>query len=226
MTDISITVDLLLGARAPSVSCAEAEEIGRGYFGIDARATALSSERDGNFRMRTTEGLDYLLKITNPAENASVTNLQTMALRHLEIHAPQLPIPRLVASGAGPDEVPLTLADGRRHVVRLMTFLRGRPLSASGYLAVCRPLVAKVLAELDLGLRDFNHAAAGHDLLWDVTRATRVRPMLDSVANADRRQSRGPASRRIRNIRCALLNGLAIADHSQRLQSRQYPGFG
>ena len=42
-------------------------------FGLRGRFTALPSERDQNIRIDVPEGRSYVLKITNPAEPASVT---------------------------------------------------------------------------------------------------------------------------------------------------------
>jgi hydroxylysine kinase len=180
--------DPLLGARGTSVSCLEAEQILREHFGIEATATALSSERDRNFRALTTDGTSFLLKISNPAEDPSVTNLQTAALRYLEDNAPNLPVPRLVATSAGEDEVSLILADGRRHIVRLMSFLSGRPLALASDPWAFRSSIAGVLAELDLGLRGFEHHAADHELLWDASNASRIRPLLACIEHNMRRE--------------------------------------
>jgi hydroxylysine kinase len=180
--------DPLLGARGTSVSCVEAEQILRDQFGLEAEATSLSSERDCNFRAQVKDGSHVLLKISNPAEDPSVTNLQTAALRYLESHAPSLPVPRLIASSAGEDELSLTLADGRRHIVRLMSFLSGRPLALAGDQWAFRSSIAAVLAELDLGLRGFAHHAADHELLWDASNASRIRPLLVCIEDKMRRE--------------------------------------
>jgi len=183
----SNNVDPLLGAPATMVSCAEAEAVLREHFNLAAQATALSSERDGNFRMRASDGADYLLKFASSAEAPSVTNLQTAALRHLECRAPQLPVPRLIAARNGEDEVVVALSGGRRHIVRLMTFLPGDALAASSEQGAFRPLLAPLLAQLALALEDFQHPSAEHDLLWDASKALRVRPLVGSIADADRR---------------------------------------
>ena len=68
---------------APTIAESFAEALAAEHYGLPATAHRLDSERDQNFRLRTRDGRDYVLKIANPAEDRAVTNLQTEALRHL-----------------------------------------------------------------------------------------------------------------------------------------------
>ncbi len=70
---------------APTVAESLAEALAAEHYGLPATAHRLGSERDQNFRLRTPDGRDYVLKIANPAEDRAVTNLQTEALRHLAV---------------------------------------------------------------------------------------------------------------------------------------------
>lgn len=188
MIDLREAADSLLNARVTVVSPTEAEQIGRKHFGIDATACSLSSERDSNFSMLARDGRRYLLRVTNPQEDPLVTSFQTAALRHLEAYAPDLPVPRIVVSRDGTQEVAVALSDGRSHVVRMMSFLPGQPLSTVARPSAYRVAVAQALAELDAGLHGFDHPAAEHDLLWNVAKAARVRPMLEAVTDGGRRR--------------------------------------
>ena len=69
--------------QSPRFDTAAAERIARDQFAVAGRASALTSERDQNFRLTTPDGCDYVLKIANPREDRAVTNLQTAALLHL-----------------------------------------------------------------------------------------------------------------------------------------------
>ena len=82
-----------LNGRAPNVVASIKELINEA--GTASLTAHLDSERDQNFRLRTTDGRDYVLKIANPAEERSVTNLQTEVLRHVASRDPSLPIPRI-----------------------------------------------------------------------------------------------------------------------------------
>jgi 4-aminobutyrate aminotransferase-like enzyme/Ser/Thr protein kinase RdoA (MazF antagonist) len=184
----SLSMTEVLQSPPPQLALSEAESIARGHFGVDAQATPLSSERDANFRMTLPGGRgELLLKVSNAAEDPAITGLQTAILRHLELRCPSLPLPRLQSSREGADEVAVMLADGRRHVVRMMTFLPGRALA--GRLSAALPLrrqIAQLLADLDAGLLDLSPAVAPQ-LLWDVSKAGQVRPLLIHIADRARR---------------------------------------
>jgi Ser/Thr protein kinase RdoA (MazF antagonist) len=175
----------LLSAQPPLMTPADAEHVTYEYFGVRASATLLESERDLNFRMAGSKGEMLLLKVTNASEDRTVTNLQTEALHHLKRRCPNLPVPHLVAARNGSDELLLTLANGMRHVTRLMTYLPGQPARNAQMSPALRRNISRGLAELDLGLRDFEHPAAKHELLWDVSRAGRIRPLIDDLADKD-----------------------------------------
>src|ERR1700704_1351906 len=70
----------MLSTPSPRVSEAEANEIARRHYDLETSAKRLASERDEMFRLRDAKGIEYLLKITNPAEPPDVTHLQTAAL--------------------------------------------------------------------------------------------------------------------------------------------------
>jgi Ser/Thr protein kinase RdoA (MazF antagonist) len=178
----------LLKAQPPSMSCADAEQVVYEHFGVRTTATLLPGERDRNFRLACTDGEVRLLKVTNASENPAVTNLQTEALRHLKQRCPQLPVPHLIATQNGADELLLTLGCGTRHVTRLMSFLPGDSASAAPRSPELRHSISRSLAELDSGLRDFQHPAAQHDLLWDVSRAQRIRPWVNTLADRSLRE--------------------------------------
>jgi Ser/Thr protein kinase RdoA (MazF antagonist) len=177
----------LLTSTAPSNSVEDAVEIARRYFGVTASARLLSSERDQNFHLSGTDGHEYVLKITNSAEEPSVTNLQTKALLHIARTSPDLPVPRLFRTKDGEEEAALEFADQTKSIVRLLSYLPGEPLhKVAGSPGRIRQL-ARCLAELDLALCDYHHPAADHELLWDLKRAARLRDILVHIADADRR---------------------------------------
>jgi hydroxylysine kinase len=179
----------LFSAPAPAVGCTDAEAIAQRDFGIVAAASELSSERDRNFRLTTANGRGYVLKVSNAAESAAITSLQTAALRYLERACPQLPVPRLIRSLGGADELILDV-DGERHIVRLMTFLPGVPSSQIAPSVARRRSLGRMLAILDTGLAEFTPPAAAHDLIWDLARAERVGPLVDGL-RPGRRQLAG-----------------------------------
>ena len=168
---------------APEVSATEAGALASRLFGIAGDATPLTSERDRNFRVTATDGQLFVLKVTNAAEDAGVTSLQTEALRHLERKAPGLPVPRACAALGGEFDPSVTLASGTSHRVRLLTYLPGRLLYQTAPSEAQAAALGRCLAEIGLALRDFVHPAADHDLLWDLQHAARLRALLPHVGD-------------------------------------------
>ena len=49
-------------------------------WGIGGEFLRLSGERDQNFRLTTTDGIQYVLKVSSPAEDPLLVDFQTRAL--------------------------------------------------------------------------------------------------------------------------------------------------
>jgi hypothetical protein len=181
------TADPIDGLRAASaIPEARAEALAAEYYGLPAAVRRLDSERDQNFRLRTADGREYVLKIANPAEDRAVTSLQTEALRHIEARDPTLPIPRMVPARNGAVELEITFDDGSTRIVRLLSFLAGTPMHQAPPSAALRREVGRCAARLALALRDFDHPGANHKLLWDIQHAAELRPLLNTVPSDQR----------------------------------------
>jgi hydroxylysine kinase len=177
----------ILNTTAPSIDEAEAAVLVRRVFGISGRAHLLTSERDRNFQILADDGRAFVLKVTNSAEDSSVSNFQTSALRHIETVAPDLPVPKVWTSVEGQYEIVVRIAAGSQHIVRLLTYLPGEPLYRSAPSLAQAENLGRCLASIGLALRDFHHPAAAHDILWDLKGAARLRSYLVHIADDRRR---------------------------------------
>jgi hydroxylysine kinase len=170
------------GLRAASaIPEAFAQRLAAEHYGLTVAVRRLDSERDQNFRLRSPDGCEYVLKIANPAEDRAVTNLQTEALLHLASADPGLPVPRVFAARNGMSELDIAFDDGSTRVVRLLSFLAGTPMHAVEASAALRRSLGRCAARLAWGLRDFSHCGAHHKLLWDLQHAAELRPLIDAV---------------------------------------------
>jgi Ser/Thr protein kinase RdoA (MazF antagonist) len=179
--------ETLLMTTPPEATAEDAVSIARRFFGVEAAARVLTSERDRNFHLTAPDGGEFVLKIANSAEDPRVTNLQTEALRHIESRNPGLPAPRIRAALDGRFEIELPLPNGSIHLVRLLTFLPGEPLHRTASSADQRAELGRRLAEIGLALSDFRHPAAHHELLWDLKHVQKLRALLPHIADAKRR---------------------------------------
>ncbi|MEE8536856.1 MAG: hypothetical protein V3S71_02540, partial [Acidobacteriota bacterium] len=91
----------VMTVKPPFFSTTEAERVANDIFGVTASAHSLGSERDQNFHLRTQDGRERVLKISNPAEDPSVIDFQIQALLHIERQDPSLPIPRMLKTVGG-----------------------------------------------------------------------------------------------------------------------------
>lgn len=175
-----------LESAPPQLSEVQAQELVAAHFGLEGQARRLVSERDANFRIELADGQCVIFKVTNPAEPRSLTNLQTAALLHIEATDPTLPVPRLVPALDGGHELALPI-DGSTCIARVLTYLPGQPLHLLEGTAPQRRNIGACLARLGLALKDFEHPAGDHDLLWDIKNASRLRELTAYIADGHRR---------------------------------------
>lgn len=158
-----------------------AQRLAAEHYGLSVAVHRLDSERDQNFRLRTPDGREYVLKIANPTEDRAVTNLQTEALVHLAAADPDLPVPRMFPALNGTNELEIKFDDGSTRVVRLLSFLAGKPFHTVESTPALRRDLGQCAARMARGLSNFRHPGANHKLLWDMQHAAELRPLLDAV---------------------------------------------
>ena len=158
----------------------------RQYWGLAGEFTPLEGERDQNHRVTTADGTSFVLKVSAAGESEGAVDFQVAALRHLERTSPDLPVPRVIASKAGNDREWIAAADGTRHMLRLLSWLPGAPVSQGAPLTVnLLRNVAAFQARLARGLRGFFHPDARHFVAWDLQRALLLDPGVQAWVAAD-----------------------------------------
>ena len=152
------------------------------HWGLTGTLSPLTSERDQNHRLDTATAR-YTVKIANAAEPPALTRFQNRALCHAAAADPTLPIPRLIATRAGADDV--ALPEG--HLMRVITWLDGVPLAGLPQGPAQGRALARLGARLARALRGLQDPAAAHVLQWDIRHAARLRPFLPHVTDPDLR---------------------------------------
>ncbi|KIN63591.1 Homoserine kinase [Sulfitobacter noctilucicola] len=175
----------LLSHDAPDISAARAAEIARDVFGVAGTVKCLTAEKDANFCIRPDGGNPLLLKISNAAEARGVIDMQTAALIHLQSVDPSLPVPQVYNALNGNTAQLVLGADGREHVVRMLSFLEGRVLSNGPVADGVHREIGALLARLNVAMRGFAHPSADHVLQWDIKQASLLRPMLPAIQDSD-----------------------------------------
>lgn len=146
-----------------------AQAIAEKYFGIQASARELPSERDQNFLLSARDGEKFVLKIANVLEKLPVLEAQNTMMRHLGEKGVSF-CPRVVPAVSGEEIVTV-----ESHLVRVLTYLPGEPL-ASVELPSMGLLhdFGRKLGQLSRALADFEHAAAHRDFYWDLAQGLQI----------------------------------------------------
>ncbi len=177
-----------LESTPPAFDGETARRILRDGFGLESPSlTPLDGERDQNFRVDTPGGQRFLFKISNPADGLAVVELQTAALRHIEQVDPGLPVMRAMPAAAGEPWVEVPGPDGRTYPARLFTFLPGKVTPNTALTTQAIWSFGQTTARLGRALRGFFHPAADYGILWDLTRAPELRPLLTHLGDGARR---------------------------------------
>ena len=148
------------------------------HWGLAGRLTPLTSERDLNHRLDTVEGR-YVIRLTNPAEPAAMTDFQTRAHQHVASVAPALPVQRVLPLNDGGYILPLP--EGR---LRVLTWLSGSTLAESRRSPQQSAAIGTTLATLTAALESFTHPAADHTLLWDIRQLPALAAKLPAIPDA------------------------------------------
>ncbi len=171
-------------AFAPDQAAALAETL----FGIRGTAAPLPGEKDLNLLLRCDDGGVYVLKIAAADEDPAILDLQHAALGHVAAHAPQLALPRPIPSRDGATICRAAGADGRSHLVSMLSYLPDRLWAETPphTPALLRDL-GLTLGTLDAALASFDHPAAARQIRWDLAAADWIVPHIGLIDDPQRR---------------------------------------
>jgi 4-aminobutyrate aminotransferase-like enzyme/Ser/Thr protein kinase RdoA (MazF antagonist) len=173
---------------AHSVTEAEAVRLARELYGIETVAGALPGEYDDNFHLKSRDGHGFVLKVMHPARDRSFIELQCRALQHLAQHAPQLPLPRVIANRQGELFSSTMAADGSTRLVWLLTFLNGTIFAkVRPHMPELLGDLGRFLGEMDATLQTFTDPAADRELKWDSSRAAWIKDYIKHISDSKRR---------------------------------------
>ena len=198
-------LDPLILAAPPAIAPAPLAAALAAHWGLAGALHPLGGERDRNFRLDRAEGAPLLVKLAHPDEEAAITGFQTEALLHLEAADSALPLPRMLRARGGETAVVHPAEDGRPCLLRVLTYLPGRPMT--GAVASAHAL-GVLTARLDRALEGFAHPADGRRLIWDLREAPALRAFLGDVEDAGLRALAAAALDRFEDRAAAVLAAL------------------
>jgi Ser/Thr protein kinase RdoA (MazF antagonist) len=157
------------------------------HFAVGGQLEGIATEKDDTFRLRS-DSVDYLVKVSSPAETEAVVGLQTAAMRFLEDAVPDLPIQRVMLTADGHDNVVITTRDGATRVLRVFSFVEGAVLARTSAKSGQLAKVGEVLGRVDVALERFDHPEARRGLIWDIQHFHQLTGLLEHTSNAEHRQ--------------------------------------
>jgi 4-aminobutyrate aminotransferase-like enzyme/Ser/Thr protein kinase RdoA (MazF antagonist) len=126
----------------------------------------LSSERDANILL---DGR-YVLKVSNPAEDPSVIDMENAAMSHAARVAADLPLPSVIPAASGASVAGVIDDLGAACLARLFTVVPGSPAEGRSVTTELAGQVGALGARTSLALQGLFHRAGGRVLDWDVRR--------------------------------------------------------
>jgi 4-aminobutyrate aminotransferase-like enzyme/Ser/Thr protein kinase RdoA (MazF antagonist) len=178
----------MLHNNQPTFNEEEARRIALELYGLQVEAYALPGERDCNFRLKNEAGREFLLKIAPIMEERAAIDLQNKALKHMVIRDPSLLLPRVSITNSREAIATITGAGGKKHFVRLLTFIPGKVLAETKpHTPELLHSLGSTMGRMDKALQDFTHPAAHRTLRWDLQRTLWTRDYLQYIEQPERR---------------------------------------
>jgi 4-aminobutyrate aminotransferase-like enzyme/Ser/Thr protein kinase RdoA (MazF antagonist) len=167
----------------------EAERWLADAFALRGSLEPLGGTHDRNFKVTAADGSRYLFKIHPPLPDPRA-ECQAAVLHHLELNAPELPLPRLFLGRGGSSLPAVRDAAGRERPLRLTTWLDGTLWVDAPQRGVqAAASLGRLLARLDRSLAEFHHPAATQPYAWDLANAAARRDDAALIAEPERRRA-------------------------------------
>jgi len=149
-------------------------------FNLSGDYTQLVSERDQNFRLRTSDGQKFVVKVTGLDEDRIATDFQIALLSHFEKNGFNY-APKVFSTVSGEKRSVITSDAGQEYCLRIVTWLDGSLLKDVELTTGNANRFGQRLAELDLSLESFEFDGDGQAGLWDMQKALQLRSLLPHV---------------------------------------------
>ncbi|MFZ1562090.1 MAG: phosphotransferase, partial [Saprospiraceae bacterium] len=154
------------------ISSDQASFLAQTYFGITGKATPLPGEVDINFKIKTSDGNSYILKVSRPGMDHQYIDFQLKILLHLADTAPEITVPKIILNKDGNAYSTFTDHFGEARLVRMLSWIEGRLWSS------VQPIHDKLLYDLGKSggkitkaLQSFQHPFAKRVFEWDIDQA-------------------------------------------------------
>jgi len=152
----------------PRLPLDQVRQLALQHYGVEGEYSPLEGERDQNSRIRSSDGRQFVFKISGSSEPADVVEMQVQALCHIAQQDPGLPVPRMISALDG-SMICHAQFGGSNHALRMLSWLPGRPYQ-DGPFPSPEGLrgVGGFIARLGKALQGFDHPATRHFMPWNM----------------------------------------------------------
>jgi len=164
----------------PNFSAEDVAAVVAENYNLHGDYIQLVSERDQNFRLRTSDGRGFVVKVTGLIEDRIATDFQIAMLSHFEENEFNY-APRVFRTVSGDKRSVITSDAGQEYCLRIVTWLDGDLLKDVGLTIDNANRFGQRLAELDLSLANFDFDGDGQAGLWDMQEALQLKSLLPNV---------------------------------------------
>ena len=158
----------VFNAPQPDFSLQEAADMVHSQYGIRCTAEDLYSERDQNFYIMLENGREYILKISNPAEDQSALRMQIDCTEHISDKDADLNIPLKIKSTTGEDIITMDKV-GFTYYARMVTFIPGIFLKDYAQSEDMLFSLGTFMARLSRAMKGFKQPAASRKFSWNLS---------------------------------------------------------
>jgi Ser/Thr protein kinase RdoA (MazF antagonist) len=174
-------------ARLPTFSLPTVSRIAKEQFGVQGELTEMLSERDQVFKLNVDGQDKYVMRLSDEQESLAAIECQNRALLRLGIECPEISVPQPCESVNGRLWERVHEA-GRSHCVRLFAFVIGEPVAGRSLSPPLLEDIGRSLALVDKGLNGLARTGCNDQLIFNVHRMERLRPLASYVeGGAERR---------------------------------------
>jgi len=167
-------------AEPPDFSIEAVAAVVADKYGLRGDYTQLVSERDQNFRLKTSDDRKFVVKVTSLIQDRIATDFQIAMLSHFEDCGFDY-APRVVRTVSGQERSVISSDAGQEYSLRIVTWLEGSLLHDVGLTKDNARQLGQRLAELDLALESFGFDGDGQAGFWDMQDALQLQFLLPHV---------------------------------------------
>ena len=158
-------------------SPSEAHQIAKTLYGFEVSVKVLDSERDQNFYLKREDGKEFVLKISNPAEDIELIKLQVASLKHIANFDSSIQVPSTIQTEGGE-----FISQHNGCFIRLQSFLAGHFIKdIENPESFLLEEFGAFMGKLDVAFREFGYPDLKRKWIWDVRNIDFLKSHLDYI---------------------------------------------